>query len=685
MRRFVNSLLNSQSRPLVRLVVVLALVWPVPALAQRHAITVDDFLSLRSASDPRISPDGKWVAFTVSQPALDRNANVTRIWVVGTSGGSARQVTDGSGSERSARWLPDGSGLAFVSTREGGAQIWRAGPLGEHPAKLTTIPSGVNDFQWSSDGRSIYLTSDVKWPGVQEVDRRNGAFPTDAKIWTSLMYRHWDEWRVGRRSHLFRLTVADGRVQDLTPFDADVPPIALGGNDIAQSTLGTELAIVYNADSVVATSTNNDVWVMSPDGTGRQAITTNPANDNSPAYSPDGRWLAYLAQATPGFESDRQRIMLYERATGRRQALTDDWDRSVGAITWTPDSRTIIAEAQDRGEGKIFAVDAASGAPTAIVTGGVNSSVQVSPDGSFLVFVRQTATMPPEVWRADINGRGLRQLSHLNDEALAQLALAPAEEFTFRGALGATIAGWIIKPPEFDASKRYPLIYLVHGGPQGAWLDEWSQRWNYQMFAARGYVVAAVNFHGSTGYGQSFTNSISRNWGGLPYDDLMAGLDYVAKLPYVDSLRMGAAGASYGGYMIYWMAGHTRRFKALVAHDGVFNPLSMAGSTEELWFPTWEFGGTPLSGTARALMEKWSPANFVTQWTTPMLIVHNQLDYRVDFSEGLQAFTALKLRGVPAKFLAFPDEGHWVTKPRNRRVWWGVVLDWLDGWLKAES
>jgi dipeptidyl aminopeptidase/acylaminoacyl peptidase len=543
----------------------------------------------------------------------------------------------------------------------------------------------VNDFQWSSDGRSIYLTSDVKWPGVQEVDRRNGAFPTDAKIWTSLMYRHWDEWRVGRRSHLFRLTVADGRVQDLTPFDADVPPIALGGNDIAQSTLGTELAIVYNADSVVATSTNNDVWVMSPDGTGRQAITTNPANDNSPAYSPDGRWLAYLAQATPGFESDRQRIMLYERATGRRQVLTDDWDRSVGAITWTPDSRTIIAEAQDRGEGKIFAVDAASGAPTAIVTGGVNSSVQVSPDGSFLVFVRQTATMPPEVWRADINGRGLRQLSHLNDEALAQLALAPAEEFTFRGALGATIAGWIIKPPEFDASKRYPLIYLVHGGPQGAWLDEWSQRWNYQMFAARGYVVAAVNFHGSTGYGQSFTNSISRNWGGLPYDDLMAGLDYVAKLPYVDSLRMGAAGASYGGYMIYWMAGHTRRFKALVAHDGVFNPLSMAGSTEELWFPTWEFGGTPLSGTARALMEKWSPANFVTQWTTPMLIVHNQLDYRVDFSEGLQAFTALKLRGVPAKFLSFPDEGHWVTKPRNRRVWWGVVLDWLDGWLKAES
>lgn len=674
-----------RSRPPVRLVLFLLLACPAAASAQRRAITVDDLLSLRVASDPQISPDGRWVAFTVSQPALDKNSNITRIWVVGTSGGTARQVTDGDGSEWAPRWMPDGTSLGFISTREGGAQIWRAGPNGETPKKLTTIAAGVNDFQWAPDGKSIYLTSDIKWPGTQEVDRRNGAYPTDAKIWTSLMYRHWNEWRTGVRTHVFRLTLSDGKVRDVTPIDRDVPPIALGGKDIALSALGTEVAIVYNPDSVVATSTNNDIWVMGPEGSARQPVTTNPANDHSPAYSPNGRWLAYLAQSIPGFESDRQRIMLYERATGRHQALTDEWDRSVSAISWTPDSRTIIAEAQEAGEGRIFGVDAASGRPSLLVSGGVNSQVQVSPDGNFMVFVRQTSTMPPEIWRASTTGGGLRQLSHLNDRALQDLALQPAESFQFRGALGQDIAGWIIKPPGFDESKRYPLLYLIHGGPQGAWLDEWNQRWNYQMFAARGYVVAAVNFHGSTGYGQQFTNSISRNWGGLPYDDLMAGLDYMARQPYVDSLRMGAAGASYGGYMIYWMAGHTRRFRALMAHDGVFNPLSMAGSTEELWFPTWEFGGSQLSGTARSIMEKWSPANYVTQWTTPMLIVHSQRDYRVDLSEGLQAFTAAKLRGLPAKFLYFPDEGHWVTKPRNRRLWWGVVLDWFDQWLKAES
>lgn len=673
------------SRRIVRLLLLLALVWPAQAWAQRRAMTVDDFLALRSASDPQISPDGRWVAFVVSQPALDRNADVTRIWVVGSSGGDARQVTDGTGSERAPRWSPDGTTLAYISTREGGSQIWRAGPSGENPTKLTTVATGVNNFLWSPDGRSIYLTSDVKWPGVQEVDRRNGAYPTEARIWTDLLYRHWNEWRTGIRSHLFRLTVSDGRVQDVTPIDRDVPPIALGGRDIALSALGTEVAIVYNPDSLVATSTNNDIWVMGPDGSSRQAVTTNPANDHSPTYSPNGRWLAYLAQSTPGFESDRQRIILYERATGRRQSLTDTWDRSVGAITWTPDSRTIIAEAQEEGEGRIFGVDATSGRPSLLVSGGVNNQVQIAPDGSYMVFVRQTSTMPPEIWRAELNGRGLRQLSHLNDRALAALMLQPAESFHFQGALDADIGGWIIKPPGFSASRTYPLLYLVHGGPQGAWLDEWNQRWNYQMFAARGYVVAAVNFHGSTGYGQRFTNSISRNWGGLPYDDLMAGLDYLVRQPYVDSLHVGAAGASYGGYMIYWMAGHTKRFQALMAHDGVFNPLSMAGTTDELWFPIWEFGGSQLSPAARSTMEKWSPANFVSQWTTPMLIVHSQQDFRLDLSEGLEAFTALRLRGVPGKFLYFPDENHWVTRPRNRRLWWGVTLDWFDRWLRPDQ
>jgi dipeptidyl aminopeptidase/acylaminoacyl peptidase len=307
----------------------------------------------------------------------------------------------------------------------------------------------------------------------------------------------------------------------------------------------------------------------------------------------------------------------------------------------------------------------------------------VAGKGSPLIFLHQTATSPPEIWTANYDGKGQRALTALNRAALEQLDLTPLESFGFVGASGDSVFGWLLKPPQFDQTKSYPLLYLIHGGPQSAWVDEWHQRWNYAMFAARGYVVAAVNPHGSTGYGQPFTDAVSKNWGGAPYEDLMKGLDAVlAGRTYIDPKRLGAAGASYGGYMIYWIAGHTTRFKALVAHDGVFNPLSMNGTTEELWFPNWEFGGSPLTPNARNVMEKWSPANSIANWSTPMLIVHGQQDFRVDVSEGYQAFTALRLRGVPAKFLYFPDEGHFVLKPRNRRLWWGTVLDWFDSLLR---
>jgi dipeptidyl aminopeptidase/acylaminoacyl peptidase len=299
-----------------------------------------------------------------------------------------------------------------------------------------------------------------------------------------------------------------------------------------------------------------------------------------------------------------------------------------------------------------------------------------------MTFLRSTANRPPEVWTVGIDGKNPRPVTRVNDARMDGYDIPPAESFGFVGAQGDSVFGWLIKPPGFDPIRRYPLLYLVHGGPQGAWLDQWHGRWNYATFAARGYLVAAVNFHGSTGYGQAFTNSISRNWGGLPYDDLMKGLDVVTRYPFVDSTRMGAAGASYGGYMIYWMAGHTNRFRALVAHDGIFNPLSMAGTTEEQWFPIWEFGGSQLTPAARAIMEKWSPANFIANWTTPMLVVHSQNDFRVDVSEGLQAFTALRLKRIPGKFLYFPDEDHFVAKPRNRRLWWSTVLDWFDQYLK---
>jgi dipeptidyl aminopeptidase/acylaminoacyl peptidase len=669
--------------PSFRLALLFAL--PSSLLAQaKRPITFESFIALKNVGDPQLSPDGATVAFTVSTPSLEENKNVSRIWVVPASGGAARALTAGPGSDFAPRWAPDGRSLGFVSTRGGSPQVWRIALADGDAAQLSSVESGVNDFLWAPDGNALFITSDVKWPAAgQEIDRRNGAYPTQAKIWSDLFYRHWTEWRVGLRSHLLRQDLQGKAVKDLTPLDHDVPPLALGGADIAVAPGGSELAIVFNPDADVAQSTNNDVFVMGSDGTGLAPITTGRGNDNSPAFSPDGRSIAWLAMETPGFEADRQQLMLLDRATKQARPLTAAWDVSVQSVAWTPDSRSLVVEVEERGAHNLYRLDVATGRRTPVVTGGVNTAMRVTPKGDGLVFLRQTATQPAEVYTVGLDGKGLRPLTSMNAAALAGLDLPPLEPFGFVGALGDSVHGFLLKPPGFDPAKKYPLLYLIHGGPQGAWLDAWSARWNYHMFAARGYVVAAVNFHGSTGYGQRFTNSISKHWGDYPFEDLMKGLDRVAALPYVDSTRMGAAGASYGGYMIYWTAGHTDRFKTLVAHDGVFNGESMTGSTEELWFTNHEFGdGGMTSPETRAMIEKWSPANFTDRWKTPMLVVHSQQDMRVDVSEGFQAFTALKVRNVPAKFLYFPDEGHWVLKARNRRLWWGTVLDWADQYLR---
>lgn len=656
---------------------------PVTLLAQAKApIEFESFVSLAMASDPQISPDGKTVAFSVAVPSLEANRNVSRIWVVPVAGGAARALTGGPGSDFSPRWAPDGT-LGFISTRKDGAQVWRVSLAGGDPVQLTALESGVNDFRFAEQGNAILATSDVKWPAQQEIDRRNGSFPTQARLWTGLFYRSWDDWRVGIRSHLFRIALADRSAKDLTPMDHDTPPLDLGGVDLAVAPGGGQVALVYNPDPEPAVSTNNDVWVMRTDGSGLTPITTRRGNDHSPAFSPDGAWIAYLSMETPGFEADRTQLMLFDRSSGQHRSLTADWDVSVQSFAWVPDSRRLIVEVEERGQHNLYRVEIAGGRPARLVSGGFNSAPRVTPQGDALVYLHQSATSPNELWVARLDGSSPRPLTTLNGPALARLDLAPLEPFGFVGAQGDSVHGWLLKPPGFDPARRYPMIYLVHGGPQGAWLDSWSPRWNYHMFAARGYLVAAVNFHGSTGYGQRFTNSISRHWGDLPFEDLMKGLDVVARLPFVDSTRMGAAGASYGGYMIYWMAGHTNRFKTLVAHDGVFNATSMVGTTEELWFTNWEFGpGGVANPETRETLNRWSPSNYADRWQTPMLVVHGQQDMRVDLSEGLQAFTALKTRGVAAKFLYFPDEGHWVLKPRNRRLWWSTLLDWLDESLR---
>jgi dipeptidyl aminopeptidase/acylaminoacyl peptidase len=651
--------------------------------AQKRAITFDDFIALRSVSDPQLSPDGKWVAYSLTEYSLKDNHGTARIWLGDVAGGRVRRLTEGPGSDRQPRWSPDGGTLAFVSTRQNGPQLWVLPIAGGEARRVTNLPDGVSDPVWLPDGKGLIVTSDLKWPADQEIDRRNGDYPTEARIWTGLMWRHWDDWRTGKRQHLFLVTLADNGAKDITPFDHDVPTIATAGDgDVAVSPDGNELAFAMHGDSAVADNTNVDVYLAHPDGSALRPLTTSPGADNTPRYSPDGKWLAYLSMERAGFEADRQRLMLVGRpggqTGGRAVEATADWSLSVASYTWCPDSKCVYAVVEERGRDNLYRIDVPSFHRSLVIgNSGVNTNPSPTPDGRTVVYLHQSGTQPAEVWASG------RQLTHHNDAALAALDLTPLEQYGFVGALGDSVFGWIIKPPGFDPARKYPLVDLVHGGPQGAWTDSWSARWNYAMFAARGYVVAAVNFHGSTGYGQKFTDAISQHWGDYPFEDVMKGLDVAARLAYVDSTRMGAAGASYGGYMVSWIAGHTDRFKVLVDHDGVFNPVSMAGSTEELWFVDWEFGGTVYAN--RPLYEKWSPLNFVQHWRTPMLLVHSQLDYRVDLSEGYQAFTALKVRGIPAKFLYFPDEGHWVLKPRNRRLWWGTVLDWLDQYLRPAS
>ena len=517
------------------------------------------------------------------------------------------------------------------------------------------------------------------------------------------MFRHWTSYFNGKYSHLFLVSADGGVARDLTPGGHDVPPFSLGGQDqYAFSPDGKEIVYPSNIDEVQATSTNSDIFVVPVTGGEPRKITINPGSDSTPIYSPDGKYIAYRAQLRGGYESDRFRLMLYERATGKITELTPNFDRWVDSIAWSPDSNTIYFTAENEGEAPIYTVNvnAPNAWPQELVAG-FNDSPVPTPDGKTLVFDTMSITGPNEIYSAPLLFAQCRiavvpgtykypdcvmskahPLTNLNDAVLSQVAMEPLESFWFTGAAKEKVQGFILRPPNFDANKKYPVKFLIHGGPEGAWGDDWSYRWNPELFAANGYVVIMINFHGSTGYGQKFIDAINGDWGGAPYQDLMLGLDYAEKnYPFVDKDRECALGASYGGYAINWIEGHTTRFKCLVSHDGMFNAESAYGTTEELWFNEWEFKGTPW--TNREMYRKWSPHLFAANFKTPILVVHGQLDYRLDVSEGFQLFTTAQRLKVPSKMLYFPDEGHWVLKPQNSRLWYQTVNDWVDQWTKT--
>jgi dipeptidyl aminopeptidase/acylaminoacyl peptidase len=660
------------------------------AIAQsKRPMTFDDLMAVKRLGDAQISPDGSRVAYVVSDVDKNLNRSKRSVWVVPTTGGSPQQLITSDKNDYSPRWSADGKSLAFLSTRDGAPQIYVASADGSNPRKITSAPGGVGEFIWSPNGKLFAFTTEVyaDCQTLNCVANRNEAEEKNkvkAVVADRLLFRHWDSFSRGKRSHLFVVSSEGGDPKDLTPGDHDVPPFSLGDPTAFDfSPDSTEIVFARNTDKDEALSTNNDLFVVPVGGGEAKRITgNNTGSDTTPRYSPDGRWIAYRSQLRRGYESDRFRLMLYDRRAGTSKELSTNFDRWVAELVWSPDSQNIYVAAEERGR-EWLGVFSINGGSKPLITKTVSNSLTISADGKTFAFMRSSLTMPAEVFTSKTDGAGVTQLTRTNANLLAQLDLNPAEDFEYAGARNAKVHGFIVKPPQFDRSKKYPMILLIHGGPQGAWFDSWSYRWNAQMFASRGYVIVMPNPHGSTGYGQAFTEQISGDWGGAVYEDLMKGVDHVVKLGYVDANRIGAAGGSYGGYMVNWMLGHTDRFKALVSHAGVYNLTSMYGVTEELWFTEWEFKGNPWDHPE--LYTKWSPHLYAKNFKTPTLVVHGELDYRVPVGEGLQLFTTLQRKGVPSKLLYFPDEGHWVLKPQNSELWYKTFLDWFDQWLKPNG
>lgn len=662
------------------------------AFAQEKRLTIDELLKVRRVGDPQVSPKGDLVAFTITDVDQAANKSTTQIYLVPLSGGETRQLTNDEHSSASPRWSPDGERLAFVSARDGDDQVWTIDVSSGALKKITTISTGAGDPVWSPDGKWLAFVSDIYPECHDEACNKRRAEEVaqnkvKAHVADRLLYRHWKAWKNGMRTHVFVVSSGGGQARDLTPGDYDAPPFSLGGPiDYAFSPDSNELAFVSNHDKVEATSTNADVWLIPvKGGTAKNITAANHGYDGSPQYSPDGKYLAYRSQVTPGYESDRFRLMLYDRKTGRAQSISESLDSNVDEFTFTPDGKNIYLTAEERGRAPIYTVAVTGGSIKKVVAeGGANGDVHLTKNGGTLVFSRSSMTRPAEIYRANSDGSAVTALTTTNDRFISTFNLKAAEEVTWTGGLGAKVAGWIVKPPNFNPGRKYPLVVLIHGGPQGAWNDNWGYRWNPQIYANNGYVVFMPNPRGSTGYGQKFVAEISGDWGGKVFTDISNGVAMAANLPYVDKTRIGAAGASYGGYMINWIEGHNNdprfRYKVLVSHDGVYNLEAMYGVTEELWFPEWEFKGTPW--TNPAMYDRWSPHKFVQNFKTPVLIITNTLDYRVPEGEGLQFFTAVQRMGVESKLVDFPDEGHWVTKPANSAFWHRTVLDWLDKHLK---
>lgn len=676
--------------PLVFCLFAFSMLMPDPAAAQPHPFTAGDLIAMDRLSEPVVSPDGTTIVFMQSSLDLDANRRRSDLWLVKTDGSGLRQLTTDPASDSSPVWHPDGTAVFFSSSRSGSSQVWRLDLASGAQTQVTSLPLDVNAFALSPDGTRLIVALDVFVDCAtlectkQRLEEKEKSKAT-GQIYDRLFVRHWDTWSDGRRSHLFVIPVAGGTPVDVTKgMDGDAPGKPFGGAD--------EFAFTPDGRGVVFSmrvagreepwSTNFDLYAVPADGSAapRNLTAANKAWDTGPSFSPDGRTLAYRAMSRPGYEADRFHIVLRGWPDGPERVLAERWDRSPNELVWSRDGRTIYTTADDLGQKSLFAIDTASGEVRTLVKDGHIGAPAVA--GNRIVFLLDQLKAPAELYGVAADGSRLKAITAVNAPRLAQVKLGDAEQFTFKGAGEDTVYGWLVKPVDFDPARKYPIAFLIHGGPQGSFSNNFHYRWNPQIYAAAGYAAVMIDFHGSVGYGQAFTDAINGDWGGKPLVDLQNGLEAaIAKYPFLDGANACALGASYGGFMINWIAGNwPDRFRCLVNHDGNLDERFAYYATEELWFPEWEHGGTPWENPAG--YAKHNPIDHVGKWKTPMLVIHGGRDYRVVYSEGVATFTALQRRGIPSRFLFFPDENHWVLKPANSLLWHDTVLAWLAEWTK---
>ena len=667
------------------------------ASAPARTLTPHDLVMLDRVSDPHVSPDGKLVVYDVRSTEYDANKAVHSIWMVcaGCDRPLPWRLSASDGGATAPRFSPDGRAVYFLSHRSGSNQLWRTDIAANHeggvPVQVTRLPLDVDTYKIAPDGHTLIVSlavfpdCDTPECSKQRLGKRE-ATKASGVLYEKLFVRHWDEWANGTRNHLWALALDErgtaGQPRPLMRgFDGDVPGKPFGGDDDYTISPDSK-TLVFSARVAGRTepwSTNFDLFTERLDGSGPLSDITasNPAWDAAPAFSSDGRTLAYKAMRRPGFEADRFAILLRDVATGATRELAPHWDRSADLIRWSADRRTIYATAAEAGRQKLFAIDAASGDVRVLTDSGHVSEVDVA--GDVVIFARDSLASPTQLFR--LLPFGDQQLTDQNAKQLAGVTLAHYEQFAFPGWNGEEVHGYVMPPPNARPGEKFPVAFLIHGGPQGSFGDGWSYRWNPQTYAAAGYAAVFIDFHGSTGYGQAFTDSISGHWGDRPLIDLQAGWHAaLAKYPYLDGNRACALGASYGGFMIYWIEGvWPQPWRCLVDHDGVFDNRMMGYSTEELWFSEWENGhASPWQQPDN--YERFNPVTRVADWHVPMLVIHSAKDYRIPIEQGLAAFTALQRRGVPSELLTFLDENHWVLKPQNSELWQNTILSWLGRW-----